>query len=639
MAIVGLLGTYATALMARAVPPHDIILASMVLFGALRLSATFPPKTRFVATFCVALTLLLLNIAWLWRVGYVGRNHVFGGVVALSDAHGYYEDAERVLYGLPMNDGGVRRPISVAVMGGILRLVGGHVRWMMLVIATFWAFAVAMVTTEISRTHGRVAGSIAGIVLLLFARRYAGLFQPEGIASPIGAVAFCLLWRAASLSGGRIGDPSSEEDEARWLPALAGGLVLLTIALLARPGPLIAPFGVIVWAALVMRRKRARQTGRVIVIGALALALGWGVQTFVRKTTSPDASFNDYPAIFYGMLHDEDHTYLARAQPWLNDLPEATRSSATFALVRRELGEHPLLLPVGLVRCFGTHLALPQGLFGFVWNNPDDRVLEEKAVVDRVMREHGLLGPVLHWVHELGVYSLLNAIVMAVLAVAFVGAFVWSIVRAKKKLHGDPHAELLLFWIGGIAVAWPLLPPWITEGAQMHASVLVAIVALPTIYFFKGAPERVALSNGGGDPGTKPALSIFLAVLGLVGITLALPARLPEDRSCNDPDTFHVAADRQLRVTFGTAESGASPTLSLADARRNAAVLKKRNRDISEALERAMETSSEIVPGFDACRGKLYYFIDHEDHFARAPEWAPFTGKLLSPDKPVVVGR
>jgi hypothetical protein len=634
LAIVGLFVAYAVLLLgARVVPQHDVIVLPLVLFGAFRLSASFPEKRRFVVTFCVALALLVMNIAWLWRVGYAGRHHVFGGVIALSDAHGYFEDAERVLYGLPMNDGGVRRPLSVAVMGGLFRILGGHVRMMMLAVVLGWAAAVAMVTTEISRTHGSVAGSVAGIVFLLFARRYAGLFQPEGIASPIGAIAFCLLWRAASLSKDDTATQAHDAHATRCLRALAGGLLLLTIALLARPGPLTAPLALLAWGVVVMRRRERSRASRVLFVGGVAIAIGWAIQTFVQKATSPNASFNDYPAIFYGMLHNEDHMYLSKAQPWLNDLPEAMRGSATFALVRRELGEHPLLLPIGLVRCFGAHLALPQGLFGFIWSNPDDRVLEEKAVVDRAMREHGIFGPILHWIHELGVYSFLNAIVMALLAIAFIVLLVWSVLRARKKWRADPHVELLLFWLAGIAVSWPVLPPWITEGAQMHATVFVAIVALPSIAFFSSRPVNVPVPVNVPDR-TSLAVAIPAAIVALVLIAKVFPARLPDHREC-DPDEFRVAADRQARVAFGPRQDA---TIALADAKQNTALLKKRNRQISEALEAATTTSSEIVPGFDACRGKLYYFIDGTDHFASSPEWAPFRGKLLSPENPVVVG-
>ncbi len=166
----------------------------------------------------------------------------------------------------------------------------------------------------------------------------------------------------------------------------------------------------------------------------------------------------------------------------------------------------------------------------------------------------------------------------------------------------------------------------------MHATVVVAIVALPVVCFF-GRETTAVMHRAPTATGIAIAIAIPVTILALVGLALVVPAKVPKAECA--ADEFRVAADRQARVTFGTR---GDPTIALADAKTNVALLRKRNRQISEALDAATSTSAEIVPGFDACRGKLYYFVDSTDHFATAPDWASFTGKLLSPENPVVVG-
>lgn len=636
-AALALFAAYAALVLgARAVPQHDVVLVVALLFAALRLGEGLPERRRWIAVFSVSSIVLAISLAWLWRVGFAGRHHVFGGVVALSDAHGYYEDAERALHGLSMNDGGVRRPLSVAVLAGILRLTDNHIRVALALVTFGWAAAVASVTTEVWRTHGRTAAGIVGIAFLLFARRYVGFVQPEGLAGPVGALSFCLLWRAVGLA--------EAGDRRACSSSFAGALLLLTVALFARPGPFTAVLGVLGWGIFVALRRRepgaARVDARAVAAaatfrGGAAVLGGWLLHRLVQRATSPAPSFGDYPAILYGILHGEDHTFLHRHNPWLDALPAPEQAGAAMALLRQEIAAHPSSAPVALARCFASHLVLPQGLFGFVWANPDDRVLEDKAVVARVLGEHGPLGPLLYWIEQLGVYSLLNAVVMALLGAAFVVLFVWAAARALRRRGRarDPHVSLLLFLASGVLLSWPLLPPWITEGAQIHATVFVPLVALPAIVFFGKKRADPPL------PPSRPwvALVVPAALLALVGLVLVAPLHVPGDRACDRPDAFYVEPDRGARIAFG---ERADATIPRGDTDENLSRLERRNGAVVAALRRASARSSEIVPGFDACRGKLYYFVDGDDTFARTPaRWLSLEGEALDPDPLVTVSQ
>ncbi len=70
--------------------------------------------------------------------------------------------------------------------------------------------------------------------------------------------------------------------------------------------------------------------------------------------------------------------------------------------MRGELAERPWLVPAALARSAASYVITPQGLFGFVWNNPDDAVLQDRAVVERAIATWGPLGPIRHGAAELG---------------------------------------------------------------------------------------------------------------------------------------------------------------------------------------------------------------------------------------------
>jgi hypothetical protein len=599
----GLVASYGVLLLLlRAVPWHDAVALPIVLWLALRVLDPLAPGRRFLAVLAVVGTTLWLELLHVWQVGYAGRNQVFAGFFALSDAGEYYWDAERVLHGVPMVGGGLRRPLSIAVLAGILRLDGAHIRAALAVFALFWSAAIAFATGEVWRTHGRKAAAVLCILLLLFARRYVGFVQSEGLGGPLGLVAFGLLWRAASQR--RAGDRT-------WEGSFFGALLLLAMALVSRPGPFTVLLGVLLWGWPGART--AKRGGRIVAGAVVAVATAVALQVLVQRTAAAGDAFSDYPAIFYGLLHGQEHTFVLRAQPWIGELPASARAAAISAVIRHEIAAQPWVLPVALARCLASYLYLPQGLFGFVWLNPDDYVLDDRAVVQAAMREHGVVGPVLHWVHELGVYSLVNAVVMAVAAAAFVVALGVALVKARRSRAVDPHVALVLSALAGVLLSMPLLPPWVTEGAQMHATVIAFFFALPAVCLWG---ER---DDGPVAPGALRALApgIAIATLAILLLVIFWPERAPRDGACDGgDDRLYAEVDRDAAATYGTAGGG---SLRLGDVRRNLFFLAKRNAPFASAIERTMSQHTAMVPAYDACTQRMLYLVDAEGRIAAQP--------------------
>lgn len=552
------LGVHALLLGLRVVPWHDGLLWPLLLAAAFALGG------RGKWLYALIATALAIDLAYVWTVGFAGRNHVFAGIFALSDAEEYWADAERVMHGARMISGGARRPLFSAVFAGVLELVGNDIRRAHVAVLLFWAGAGAFAVNELLRTHGRRVAGIAFVLFVLFARRYIGFVQSEGLGAPLGAIAFGLVWRAAALEKG-------------WETTYLGGLAVQAVALFARPGPMFLVVGLVVWAARRSDRPRALVAKSVGV-----LVLAYGFQTGVRLATSGVPAFADSLAIFYGLLHGEDSRYLFVQHAWIHDPPDPAQTGAVLRLFVHDIAAAPWLLVVAPLRCFAAWFYLPQGFFGVVWLNPDDRVLEHVAPGSAVAV----------WVRTLGLYSCANAIAMALSAAAFVGALIRALV---KKARGD--RDVLFFALGAILLNLPLLPPWITEGAQILATAFFWIVGAVAISLARATPV----------PAAGPLPRAGAITLGAVAVLILLPKLWPVrlGDACRGSDVL-VDVDWRSSVTY------AGDTDRVA----NVALVARNNPRFAEDLAATLATEQRLFPAYDGCREELVYVLDRE---RRAP--------------------
>lgn len=534
-----LVAAYGALVMTRLVPWHDAILWPL-LAGAI----AWRRGARTCVLAALAVTGLGIDLAALWRSGFAGRNHVFAGIFALSDAQEYWLDAERVLHGLPMISGGARRPFYGAALAGVLDLVGNDIRIAHVVTLLFWAGAGVFATRELRRTHGPRVATVCFVLFLLFARRYVGFVQSEGLGAPLGAIAFGLLWRAAHL----------ERTGERWEATFLGGLGLQALALLARPGPMLLVAGLVVWGAM-------RGGRRALVKGLAVVVAAWALHALVRATTSAAPAFSDALAIGYGLLHFEDSHFLFTQHPWIHDPPDPAQLDAVLGLFRTELAARPWLVVVAPVRCLASWFVLPQGFFGFVWSNPDDVTFASEPM-------------------RLGAYRVLNVVVMALSAVAFVGALVRALVRGRRRREIE-HSTL-----AALLVNLAILPPWITEGAQICAATYLWVVAFVVVSVVP-AGDAVA-------PRPLPRVApVVVAVLGaLVAMAKLSPVRL--DGACAEGRVL-ADVDRRNSVVLGDREA-------------NLALVSRNNPHVAEALRTT--PARRLFPAYDGCRGLLFYVLD-----------------------------
>lgn len=538
-----LVAAYGALVLGGLVPWHDAILWPLVAGVIAYRSGA---RTGVLAALAVAG--LGIDLASLWSAGFAGRNHVFAGIFALSDAQEYWLDAERVLHGVPMISGGARRPLFAAVLAGVLDLVGNDIRLAHVVMLLFWAGAGVFAARELRRTHGARVATVCFVVFLLFARRYVGFVQSEGLGAPLGAIAFGLLWRAAHLE--RAGEP--------WEATFLGGLGLQALALLARPGPMLLLAGLAVWATL--RGGRRMLAKAIAVVGAT-----WALHALIRATTSAAPAFSDALAIGYGLLHGEDSRFLFAQHPWIHDPPDPSQLSAVLGIFRSELAARPWLVLVAPVRCLASWFVLPQGFFGFVWLNPDDAAFASDPV-------------------RLGAYRVVNVVVMGLAAVVFVGALVRALVRGRRQ-RGIEHRAL-----AALLVNLAILPPWITEGAQICAAAYLWVVAFVV----------VSVVPAGGVTAARPLPRVAPAVVAVLGALVAMaklsPVRL--DGACVEGRVLADVDRRNGVVLDGTREA-------------NLALVARNNPHVAEAIRAS--SARRLFPAYDGCRGLLFYVLDAGD--------------------------
>ena len=616
-------GLYAFLLFgARLTLWHDALLFPCVVWLAMRAIEKIDARSRVPALALIATSMLMLGLLYVWTVGWGGRNHVFGGIFALSDAGEYWWDAERVLHGATMNTGGARRPIFSAVLAGVFRIIGQDIHLAHYLTMLVWAVCGAFAVAEVWRTHGHRAASVVFVVFVLFARRYVGFVQSEGLGVPLGALAFGLLWRVHSMSSTGDGDGGRDGD-SRWHATYLGALLLQSVALLARPGPIFVILGVVVWG---VRRAEKEARVKLLVQSLGVIAIAFGFQYVVRVMTASSASFSDLPPILYGLVHGEDSQFVWSHHPSLGELPEGARAGAIWSLLRQELLAEPSLIVLAPLRCLATWLYLPQGFFGVVWLNPDDRALENAAAVKQSMSDHGIVGPLVLWVQKLGAYSLVNAVAMALGGIAFVVALLrsaWKAWRARRSPAPAFFVPILL----GILVSLPFLPPWITEGAQILATVFFFVVTFAVTSFLPRVDASASASadasadadadagagahaGAGGATRAAPMLgpAVVLGLAALVAVARVFPVRAPT-AACREDGAALADVDRHAFVSYGTDASALRP----ADVGANLAMLEKNNRAFAGAIAETLGTQHRIFPAYDACHGRMLYVVDDAD--------------------------
>jgi hypothetical protein len=593
----------------KLLPLNDALAFSGVLIVIVLLLDRCSGRTRGLVLHAIVQVIVLSWVMNLWTLGYEGRSAVFGGILPWSDSFGFLNDALRLTHG-HMLEMSAKRPIFPTTLAALLRLFGGDLRLALLVLSAFAAWTVALATNAVWATHGRRAALIVLAILLFSERHWAGVIQTEDIGLPLGLIGFTLIWRATA---------ASDVDPAAARVRVLAGLFAITIALMARAGAFFILPALAIWSALhlvpAQRNARLRHFGMAVA----AIVAGAAVHEIVLHAAASGMSFSDYPAIVFGLIHHRDFTLLKELHPELNALSGAAQASAAWQIVIAEALKQPGLVVVGLLRSLAELFYTPNGLFGFVWRNPDDMVLENGAAVRAAMAHYSILGPFQLWIAQRGVYSLVNALAMAVMAVAWVGVTIAALVSLFRR-PADRYRTLLRWAMAGVLLSAPFTPPWITQAHQVETATLAFIAVTTALWRLREGRPLMRL----------PGRGLAGLPLGFAAVVVLAAVWLPA-RPLQSPDatrTMHLYPSAMVRVSE-------QRSLNFTD-RRDADLwfsiqyLKKHNAGFTASLTPYLKPGTVYALGFDTRDGNAKILIDDTRKLDPAARWQVVAGTPLA---------
>jgi hypothetical protein len=349
----------------------------------------------------------------------------------------------------------------------------------------------------------------------------------------------------------------------------------------------------------------------------LAIAAGAAVHEIVLQVAADGMSFADYPAIVFGLIHHQDFTLLTLKHPELAALSGAARAAASWRIVLAEIALHPGLLVIGLLRSFAELFYTPNGLFGFVWRNPDDIVLENGAAVRTAMAQHGLIGPLLLWIAQRGVYSLINAVAMALLALGWVVATIAAMIALFRR-PADRFTTLLRWVIGGVLVSAPFTPPWITQSHQVQTATL-AFLAVTTALWRR--PPGYPLHRAGAAGLVWLPAGFGAAVILAAVVAMTWPQAAPANAMRIYPSTLvRVVPVRSL-----------DPSLKRdADLWASTQYLKKHNGRFTASLVPYLRPGTVYVLAFDSSSDDAKILIDEGARLNLSGGWQKVEAQPLA---------
>ncbi len=600
------------------VPRYDCIVFPFVAAGVFWFLAETKGKALQGALMGISASLALGVLAHLWTTGHEGRAAILLGIAPYSDAGAFYSDAERMIYGLRFAESS-RRPLYVAVLGAVLRWSGDDLRIALFLSTVACGLGMGFVAWEAARAQGRTAGALVFVIAYFWVRRFTGFVGTEALAFPLGALGFGLLLRVSDANA--LG--------AQWSPLSFGAaLFAIVLALITRPGPLLVIPALLLWALFSFPRR-----SRVAALGAglLAVLAAACATRLVTSRLSNGATFNDYPNILYALIHRGDLYLAMNEHPELSELAVSARGRAIFSILFSDVMRDPALLVAGPLEALLSFIVGPHGLFSFVWTNPDDHVLEDGALVQQLVSEYGYMGPALHWIRVLGVFSFVNALVTGLLGAGFIAALSVAVVRLVRE-RWQPKASLLLTVIAAVLASAMFAPTWIGEGLQMQTAVFAFVPATASLAFSGGFHPY---AEGQSPPATRWLTAVALAVPAALGLAIAATCAwpLPSDRGDCSHGMLQAKLNPSTREVLRPATESTPNERSLES---NLSFLKRHNETLVESVRAVAQVGDVMDVVYDACSERTRIVFGQAGVLPPIRTWARLR---VAPQVEPIVGR
>ena len=413
-----------------------LLLVFLLLAAAYSIRGRSGPVVSLSAT----IALFSLPLAGLWASG-ASEMQVMGGLVFFSDAFRYYTDVLNLLGGHLFSTFSARHPLAPGFLAALMSPGGHNLQVALAVLVLLNALAAHFAARQVQKRHGVVSGTLFAMLIFLFYRRFTGIVDAENLGLLLGTVSFALLWSGAW-----------ERRKDLALP----GILLASLALNTRPGAFFVLPALVFWFSRVFRSPQERGL-KTFSSAACMVFLGFAANLLVFLVTSPPGGklYSNYAYTFYGLATGgTGWTQVYRDYPEIMKMPEPEAERLVFRRVLEELQDHPGAAAAGMLRSLGDFFSLrDESLFGFVCHGE----LVSRDIVDPEKRVPYLI-----------VRSSLYGLSLA--------GLLWC-VRERR----EPHSSLLLYYLLGILLSVPLIPPRDAAVMRVYAAAIPALAVLPAV--------------------------------------------------------------------------------------------------------------------------------------------------------------
>lgn len=222
----GVISPYLPILLYISSAAFVVVVAIAVRFAgprARRLYAVLAPRFRTVAipvSLAFAMVAYLIPVIGNWETGRRAYSTV-AGVVPWSDANGYFQGAQGILFDGELDDWNSRRPINAAFFATRLAFTNLDLRMAIALQALLLGAACFLAARTVTRDLGVAGGLTLFVALFGYASFNVENTLSESLGITLGALAFATLWSAV---------------RARSAPLASAGLYLVGLAVTARAG-------------------------------------------------------------------------------------------------------------------------------------------------------------------------------------------------------------------------------------------------------------------------------------------------------------------------------------------------------------------------------------------------------------------
>ena len=437
----------------------------------------------------VTVVIFALPLSGLWGSS-VRDSFVLGSLLPIGDATRFYLDAVRLGEGWLLSSS-AWRPLYPGLLSGLLFITGQNLQMAFAGFGFLSAAACYLLSREVQRTHGAVAGTAVMALLFLYYRRFSGLAMTEGLSLILGALGFAFLWRGAWQKG-------------RVL--IMAGILMTTLALITRPGAYIMLPLLVFWAGWVFRKEK-KVSLPVIGMSAAMVLMGFVANNIIGQTLSPpDVGRSNFPLTIYGQVSGGmgwDQIYKDHPETAFLGGPEHSRT--IYSLTRQAFYSDPLGIVRGSLKAWGAFFSVSRdGIFGFVG--------KEGTLSTLVLRL---------FLFSLGALGL---------------AACRQMIAAREQREAGLSPELgslVLAAVLGVVLSVPFVPPWDGSGMRLYAANAVLYGILPALgaALIVRMVKPLAILSGDWQPlevWTLPAFAGFLAAAVMMGpLAVYALSRLP----------------------------------------------------------------------------------------------------------------